>query len=297
MRSSRATTVCRRSGVGEVCDIAEFCDGTNKTCPADAVEPSSTVCRADHGRRGVRHAPRAATAPTRPARPTRCCRMAPPAVARRASATSPTCATGRRRPARQTPRARRVCRPSTGTCDVAESCDGVGDTCPADGFVADGTNCDDALFCNGTQTCTGGTCGGGSSPCAMGESCDERRQRLLQRQLPGVTGQLRDGGQEQAADQEQHQRRRQGQAGVEVDQGRAASTQTDFADPVGGTADYTLCFYTGNALIESANRAAGRWQVVRDQHQGLQVQGHAAATPGSPRSSSRAARPGRARRW
>ena len=72
-------------------------------------------------------------------------------------------------------------------CNGAETCDGAGDCQPgtavdcsglndqcntgecddgADACVAqsvtDGTSCDDGLYCNAGETCTGGTCGGGS---------------------------------------------------------------------------------------------------------------------------------------
>src|SRR5205823_3488808 len=49
-----------------------------------------------------------------------------------------------------------VCRPSAGICDVTESCDGVGDNCPTDGFVAAGTTCRAAAgVCDLAETCTG----------------------------------------------------------------------------------------------------------------------------------------------
>jgi hypothetical protein len=34
-------------------------------------------------------------------------------------------------------------------------------------------DCDDGLFCNGAETCVGGSCQAGSNPCAAGEACDE----------------------------------------------------------------------------------------------------------------------------
>jgi len=33
--------------------------------------------------------------------------------------------------------------------------------------------CDDGLFCNGAETCVGGSCQGGSNPCQAGETCNE----------------------------------------------------------------------------------------------------------------------------
>jgi len=64
------------------------------------------------------------------------------------------------------------CRASAGVCDVAEFCDGAGN-CPADAFQPNGTPCDDSLFCNGTDTCTGGICIVDSGDPCPGESCNE----------------------------------------------------------------------------------------------------------------------------
>ncbi|TMB38211.1 MAG: hypothetical protein E6J55_25210, partial [Deltaproteobacteria bacterium] len=52
-----------------------------------------------------------------------------------------------------------MCRPAAGPCDVAERCDGVTDTCPADGFkpataqcAADMNPCLEGGMCTGTST-------------------------------------------------------------------------------------------------------------------------------------------------
>ena len=50
------------------------------------------------------------------------------------------------------------CRPVAGLCDVAEFCAGNVPDCPVDGSAADGASCDDSLFCNGVDTCSGGAC-------------------------------------------------------------------------------------------------------------------------------------------
>jgi hypothetical protein len=42
-----SATECR--AVADVCDVAESCDGTHKTCPTDAFKPSTTVSRAATG--------------------------------------------------------------------------------------------------------------------------------------------------------------------------------------------------------------------------------------------------------
>ena len=56
-----------------------------------------------------------------------------------------------------------VCRAKAGACDVAETCSGSSVTCPADGFVANGTSCSDGNVCNGAETCTNGTCTAGTA--------------------------------------------------------------------------------------------------------------------------------------
>ena len=50
------------------------------------------------------------------------------------------------------------CRPVAGLCDAAEFCTGNAPDCPVDGFETDGTSCDDGLYCNGADTCSGGSC-------------------------------------------------------------------------------------------------------------------------------------------
>src|SRR4029077_1696333 len=113
-----STTVCR-SAAG-VCDVAEFCDGTTDDCPADAFEPSTTECRS-----------------------------------------------------------------AAGECDVAEFCPGGSATCPADAKVPNGTACtDDGNVCT-TDLCDGvddacqhaagnaGTlCRSSAGVCDLAESCD-----------------------------------------------------------------------------------------------------------------------------
>jgi hypothetical protein len=50
-----------------------------------------------------------------------------------------------------------TCRVSAGDCDVVETCDGVLESCPADGFVAGGTECRGlAGNCDIAESCTGG---------------------------------------------------------------------------------------------------------------------------------------------
>jgi cysteine-rich repeat protein len=100
-----------------------------------------------------------------------------------------------------------VCRASTGECDPAETCDGLSGLCPAAAFVASGAACtsdgnlctddvcngagacvhgnntapcNDNVFCNGADACSGGACRvHPGNPCSGGgecaNSCDESR--------------------------------------------------------------------------------------------------------------------------
>ncbi len=63
---------------------------------------------------------------------------------------------------------------------MAESCDGVGDQCPVDSFVPNGTSCDDLDLCTIADACQVGICSGDSEICgqgtlqgACGEECDD----------------------------------------------------------------------------------------------------------------------------
>jgi hypothetical protein len=51
-----------------------------------------------------------------------------------------------------------VCRPQNGACDVAESCNGVSNNCPADGFAGTSTVCRGAVdTCDQAENCPGGS--------------------------------------------------------------------------------------------------------------------------------------------
>ncbi len=67
--------------------------------------------------------------------------------------------------------AKTVCRPAIGPCDIAEICNGIGTTCPGNGFAADGLSCDDGLVCNGVSKCSGGVCVAGTVGCDDGNVC------------------------------------------------------------------------------------------------------------------------------
>ena len=79
-----------------------------------------------------------------------------------------------------------TCRAAAGACDVAESCDGVSASCPADGLAAAGTSCRPAAgACDVAEACTGASvlcpadelvdagteCRPSAGPCDVAESC------------------------------------------------------------------------------------------------------------------------------
>ena len=79
-----------------------------------------------------------------------------------------------------------VCRAAAGSCDVAETCDGSGADCPADGFASNQTVCRAAVSaCDVAETCTGASadcppdgyassqtvCRPVAGPCDVAETC------------------------------------------------------------------------------------------------------------------------------
>ncbi|RME40334.1 MAG: hypothetical protein D6788_03515 [Planctomycetota bacterium] len=167
-----AGTVCRASA--GACDPAEVCDGVSAGCPADALEPAGTVCRASTGECDPQEVCDGAT-PTCPADSfvpdgTTCTDDG-------LGCTNDFCQAGVCTHPIQP--AGIVCRPSAGECDVAETCDGVSTTCPADGFVADGTACtDDGNACT-SDTCQTGACTHTDTTPA-GQCCDPGTGGLTQ---------------------------------------------------------------------------------------------------------------------
>src|SRR5437773_151653 len=77
------------------------------------------------------------------------------------------------------------CRAGAGPCDVAESCDGVNDACPADAFQPATVECRaSAGVCDLAENCSGSdaacppdakstaVCRPSAGPCDVAESCD-----------------------------------------------------------------------------------------------------------------------------
>jgi len=94
------------------------------------------------------------------------------------------------------------CRATAGTCDVAESCDGVAATCPADQFAGAGTSCravqgscDVAEVCTGSgaacppdlHLAAGTSCRASLGPCDLEETCNGGAQCPNDARVPSGT--------------------------------------------------------------------------------------------------------------
>jgi hypothetical protein len=70
---------------------------------------------------------------------------------------------------------------SDAECDDGNPC--TSDTCEdyvcARAAVANGTTCDDGLYCNGVETCQNGDCTAGTAPCVDDAHCDEANDQCL----------------------------------------------------------------------------------------------------------------------
>src|SRR5690606_35160615 len=122
-----STTICRPAA--GPCDAADACDGSGAACPADAPAPAGTPCGVDR----VCDATGACTD---------CVDGAPCATGRGCETGRIDCSGGPPAcvPAGPQP-AGFVCRPSAGTCDPEETCDGASLDCPADVLTSAGTEC------------------------------------------------------------------------------------------------------------------------------------------------------------
>ena len=72
------------------------------------------------------------------------------------------------------------CRAAAGPCDAAELCTGSSAACPADAAQPDGTSCDDTDACTVPDACVAGQCQGNADICGdgatqggCGEQCDD----------------------------------------------------------------------------------------------------------------------------
>jgi hypothetical protein len=101
-----AGTVCRPAT--GVCDVAETCDGTGVSCPADTLKSATDVCREAVG----------------------ICD-----VAETCTGADSACPTDSFKPSSE------VCRAAAGECDLADFCSGSSASCSDDLVVTDGTAC------------------------------------------------------------------------------------------------------------------------------------------------------------
>ena len=160
-----AATSCRAS-TGE-CDIAENCNGTSKSCPTDLFVGNNTGCSNDGNTCTSDICNGVSGACQHPANTAACddglfCNGAD------------TCAAGA-----CTQHVGAPCPGPDGDNNCAESCNEASDSCTS--ADSNGTPCDDGLFCNGADTCSGGVCSGHvGSPCPgadgdanCAESCNE----------------------------------------------------------------------------------------------------------------------------
>jgi hypothetical protein len=141
------TTVCR-TGSGDLCDPDETCPGAaGQPCPADSVSAPSVVCRPAAGECDVAENCDG-TNPTCPAdgKSTAVCRAAADVcdAAESCDGVGDTC------PADAFEPATTVCRPSAGACDVAENCTGSAASCPADTGLPD---TDGDTVCDAIDNC------------------------------------------------------------------------------------------------------------------------------------------------
>ena len=175
-----STTICRAS-TGP-CDVAESCTGTSGACPPDGFKPSGTACgdpssgQCDNpdtcdgsGNCQSNHAADGTN-----------CGDAGSACTNQDTCLGGVCHDNGFKPSTT------VCRPSTGQCDVAETCTGTSGVCPPDGFQPSTTTCtgtSNGGACDGTDSCDGaGHCVDGFKPsttvcrpstgqCDVAESC------------------------------------------------------------------------------------------------------------------------------
>lgn len=184
-----ANTECRASA--GICDIAENCTGSGASCPADGFEPATTECRTSTGQCDPAENCTGSSADC-PAdtKSTAECRASTGVcdIAESCDGINNDC------PADQFEPVTTVCRAAAGECDDAEYCNGSTVDCPADDFKTAGmpctddgnectddecdgagncahpdntASCDDGDFCNGPDTCSGGSCSvNPGDPCA-----------------------------------------------------------------------------------------------------------------------------------
>src|SRR5262245_4490131 len=152
-----------------------------------------------------------------------------------------------------------------GVVDPGEQCDdgnfADGDCCSsACVLAADGASCDDALFCNGADTCAGGVCVHGGNPCAAAPpcvSCSEATDRCAPVPRLDCKGPVESGKSQLGITNDSPDKNDQLKWTLKkaFDTTLAELGQPDLGD------DYTLCIFDGSspagALVLSARAPAG----------------------------------------
>ncbi len=167
-----------------------------------------------------------------------------------------------------------------GPCEVAATCNGTDTECPPNGWVADGSACDDGDVCTNGGTCESGSCANGTPVvCPICQSCDATegcvpRPRLDCR-TPVVGGKAFLAISDKTPD-DKDQFQWKWSAG-------AATQKADFRDPV-GSHDYVLCLYDGTGLLATFTAPAagtcGTKPCWADKPKGYQYKDKAATPDG-----------------
>ena len=135
------------------CDSAEMCDGLLPECPPDSFQPAGTLCTDDLNECTDDVCDGAGTCGHPPVNDGTVCGNSPSGDCD----AQDTCQSGSCVDNVQPDTF--VCRPAFNECDVADTCNGVLKSCPANAFVEAGTVCTDdnndctSDICNGTGSC------------------------------------------------------------------------------------------------------------------------------------------------
>jgi len=154
-RIEPAGTTCRPAA--GACDVAEVCNGTTDNCPADGFKAATTECREAAGECDVaEHCSGAGVdcpADEKITAGTACTDDGRTCTTDLCDGTSPVCQ-------HVAGNAGMVCRPAADVCDLAETCDGMSEECPADAFAPATTECRPAAGeCDAADFCTGDAAG------------------------------------------------------------------------------------------------------------------------------------------
>ncbi len=144
-------TECRAST--GVCDPHEVCDGVSTTCPTDSKSPDGSTCT-DDGNPCTTDLCESGSCTHSAGNAGTVCRSSAGVcdLAETCDGVTTTCPADSKTPAGT------ECRASTGECDPHEVCDGVSNSCPTDAKSPNGTTCtDDGNVCT-TDLCESGTC-------------------------------------------------------------------------------------------------------------------------------------------